>query len=50
MFGSAKVVLPLPPYMVPSTEKRAGFCAIDSSCPCAKAVPRGGKFPAKRKT
>ncbi len=35
--GRPKVVLPSPPYVVPSRLKRALFCEIGSSCPSHKA-------------
>src|SRR6266852_5778142 len=41
--GSAKVVCPLPPYMVPSSENSAVFCEIDRSWPLHRAQPRGAK-------
>src|SRR5437588_10826627 len=43
--GSANVVCPLPPYVVPKSENRALFCAIGKSCPSHRAQPRGLKFP-----
>jgi hypothetical protein len=45
--GSAKVVCPSPPYMVPSRENRAWFWLIGSIWPAATAQPFGAKFPAK---
>src|SRR5512145_2868775 len=33
--GRAKVVLPLPPYMVPNRENSAVFCWMSKSCPSA---------------
>jgi hypothetical protein len=47
MFGSAKVDLPSPPYMVPSSAKRAVFCEMGISCPLQKAQPLGGKLNGK---
>ena len=36
-FGKAKVDWPFPPYVVPSNEKSAVFCAIESNCPLLKS-------------
>src|SRR6185503_14163967 len=47
MAGSAKVDLPSPPYIVPSSENSAVFCEIGSSWPWHKAQPVGGKLNAK---
>jgi len=44
--GSPKVVVPLPPKVVPSKENTAVFCAMDMICPWQKANPRGAKLPA----
>src|SRR5947209_8680012 len=45
--GSANVVWPLPPYVVPSNENRAVFWAMGRICPLQSAQPRGAKLPAK---
>src|SRR5262245_44972705 len=37
--GSAKVVVPLPPKVVPSSENRAAFDAMGRSCPLHSAQP-----------
>ncbi len=44
--GSAKVVCPFPPYMVPSRANKAWFWLIGSSWPSAFAQPLGAKSPA----
>ena len=44
MSGSAKVVCPLPPKVVPSSEKSAWFWLMGSSCPLHSAQPRGAKL------
>ena len=41
--GSAKVVWPLPPYMVPSSENSAWFWLIGRNCPLHWAQPLGAK-------
>lgn len=33
MSGKAKFVVPFPPYVVPSSENSAVFCAMESSWP-----------------
>jgi hypothetical protein len=33
--GSANVLTPLPPYVVPRSENRAVFCCIERICPVA---------------
>src|SRR5579864_4264462 len=45
--GSAKLLFPSPPYMVPSSEKRAVFWLMGMSWPLHSAQPVGAKFPAK---
>src|SRR4029453_11966525 len=45
--GSAKVLVPLPPYMLPSKANNAVFCMICRVCPSASAEPPGEKLPAK---
>src|SRR6185295_12930105 len=47
MLGSAKVDLPSPPYMVPSSENSAVFCEIGRSWPWQRAHPVGAKLKAK---
>src|SRR5262249_44007375 len=44
--GRAKVVCPLPPYCVPSSENNAVFCEIARICPLHSAQPLGAKLPA----
>ena len=39
--GSAKVVCPFPPNVVPSSENSAWFWLIGNSCPLHIAQPRG---------
>src|SRR5688500_2381927 len=39
--GSAKFVLPLPPYIVPSSANSCWFKEIGSSCPSQRAQPFG---------
>src|SRR5689334_8962486 len=43
-FGSAKLVCPFPPYVVPSSEKRAWFWLMGKSWPLQRAQPLGGKL------
>src|SRR5688572_19038230 len=45
--GSAKFDLPLPPYVVPSSENSAVFCESGSSCPSHQAQPLGAKLNGK---
>jgi hypothetical protein len=45
--GRAKLVVPLPPYMVPNKENNAVVWLIARSCPPACAEPPGAKLPAK---
>src|SRR5919198_4869353 len=45
--GSAKLLLPLPPYVVPSRENSAVFCERGRSCPSHHAHPLGGKLNGK---
>lgn len=45
--GSAKVVRPSPPYIVPRREKRAGFWLIGKRLPSQIAQPRGAKLKPK---
>jgi hypothetical protein len=40
--GSAKVVCPLPPYIVPNSENSAWFWLIGRNWPLANAQPLGG--------
>src|SRR5262245_24523667 len=42
--GNPKLVVPLPPYCVPSSENSAWFCWIGSSCPLQNAQPVGAKL------
>lgn len=42
--GNAKLLCPLPPYVVPSSENSAVFCDKGSSCPSHHAQPRGAKL------
>ena len=42
--GKAKLLCPLPPYVVPSSENSAVFCDKGSSCPSHHAQPRGAKL------
>src|SRR4051794_39459769 len=44
MLGSAKLVWPLPPYIVPSSENSAWFWLIARSWPLHNAQPLGGKL------
>ena len=46
--GSAKVVLPSPPAIVPSTLKRCWFSAMGSVCPLHSSQPSGAAAPSKR--
>src|SRR6266481_6295954 len=43
-FGSPKVCLPSPPYVVPKIENNAWFWLIGKSCPLQNVQPLGGKF------
>ncbi len=43
--GSAKFVLPLPPYVVPKSEKSAWLLLMERRLPSANAYPPGAKFP-----
>src|SRR5712691_211340 len=45
--GSAKVDLPSPPYVVPSSENNAVFCDSGMSCPSHHAHPLGAKLKGK---
>jgi len=45
-FGRAKLDLPSPPYVVPSSENSAVFCEIGISWPSHNAHPTGAKLPA----
>src|ERR687887_2628740 len=45
--GSAKLLLPLPPYVVPSRENNAVFCDRGRSCPSHHAHPLGAKLNGK---
>ena len=47
MFGSAKLLLPSPPYVVPRSEKSAVFCEIGRSWPSQNAQPFGAKLNGK---
>jgi hypothetical protein len=44
--GSAKVVWPLPPKVLPSNENKAVFWLMGKICPLQSAHPTGAKFPA----
>src|SRR5690554_6600430 len=44
MFGSAKLVWPLPPNVVPRRAKSAWFWLMGRSCPLESAHPFGGKL------
>src|SRR5262245_25104975 len=44
MLGNAKLVLPLPPYVVPSSENSAWFWLMGSSAPLHSAHPCGAKL------
>ena len=46
-FGKANVVLPSPPYVVPSKENNGTFWLMGRSWPLQSAQPDGAKFPAK---
>src|SRR3954467_660065 len=43
MSGRAKVLLPSPPYVVPSSENSAVFCEMGINCPSQNAHPLGAK-------
>src|SRR5256714_5000669 len=45
--GSAKLDLPSPPYVVPSSEKSAVFCEIGRILPSQNAQPLGAKLNPK---
>src|SRR5690349_5254907 len=45
--GKPNVLLPSPPYVVPSNEKSAVFCEIGRSCPSQNAHPLGAKLNGK---
>src|SRR6185295_11057736 len=47
MLGSAKLDLPSPPYMVPSSENSAVFCESGSNWPSHQAQPLGAKLNGK---
>src|SRR5215472_604369 len=46
-FGSAKFVLPSPPYVVPTMLNRTTYWLIGRSCPSIGTQPIGQKFPEK---